>query len=135
MSALTRVLFPLPDVRRTPWSLLRWWEQRRPIYNAFVGGAGAITLVVLALMSHLPPGAPGLGPVWRGVIAYGVLANVCYSLGWVTEVGMRALWGDEAPDAGPALFRQGLSFSIGLSLLPIPLAIFGWVLRLVHHFF
>lgn len=69
------------------------------------------------------------------MIIYGVLANVGYSLGWLAEMAMRALWGDEAPYAGPALFRQGLAFSIGLTLLPIPLSIISWVARLVTHFF
>jgi hypothetical protein len=135
MSALTRILFPLPEYRRTSGSLLRWWESRRLTYNGFVGGAGLVTLTVLALVSILPPGAPGLGLVWRGVLIYGVLANVGYSMGWLAEVGMRALWGDEAPLAGPALFRQGLSFAVGLTLLPIPLAIISWVVRLVAHHF
>lgn len=135
MTALTRILFPLPDYRRTPWTLLRWWESRRLTYNLFVGGAGAVSLAVMALVSSLPPRAPGLGFVWWGVLIYGVAANVGYSMGWLAEVGMRVLWKDEAPLAGPALFRQGLSFAVGLTLLPIPLAIVSWVARLVTHLF
>lgn len=135
MSALTRILFPLPDYRRTPWSLLGWWESRRLTYNAAVGGVGLVSLAVVTLFSNLPPQAPGLGFVWRGVIVYGVLANVCYSLGWLAEVAMKALWGDAAPDAGPALFRQGLSFAVGLTLLPIPLVCLSWVARLLAHIF
>lgn len=61
MAALTRILFPLPDYRRTPTSLLAWWESRRLTYNLFVGGAGVVTLAVMALFSHLPPGARGSG--------------------------------------------------------------------------
>lgn len=133
MSALTRFLFPLPDYRRTPWSLFAWWEARRLTYNVAVGGTGLVTLAAVTLFSNLPPQAPGLGFIWRGVVVYGVLANVGYSLGWVVEMGMKALWGDDAPTAGPALFRQGLSFAIGLTLLPIPLTFLGWVARLVTH--
>ncbi len=133
-SALTRILFPLPDYRRTPWSLLAWWESRRLTFNLFVGGAGTITLAVVSLFSVLPPGSMELGHIWRGVVVYGVLANVGYSLGWLAEVGMRVLWKDEAPAAGPALFRQGLSFAVGLTLLPIPLAVINWIVRLVQHF-
>ena len=135
MTALTRILFPLPDYRRTPWSLLAWWESRRPTFNLFVGGTGLLTLAAVTLFSALPPRGPALGAVWLGVGVYGVLANVCYSLGWLAELGMRALWGDEAPYAGPALWRQGLSFSLGLTLLPIPVAMLSWVVRLVGHFF
>ena len=136
MAALTRILFPLPDYRRTPPTLLRWWESRRLTYHVFVGGAGVVSLTVMALLSSLPPKPPGLGFVWWfGVLVYGVLANVGYSMGWLAEVGMRVLWGDEAPLAGPALFRQGLSFAVGLTLLPVPLSIVSWVARLVTHLF
>jgi len=136
MTALTRILFPLPDYRRTPWSLLGWWESRRLTYNLFVGGAGVVSLAVMVLFSSLPPKPQGLGfRWWGGALIYGVLANAGYSLGWLTEVGMRTLWGDDAPYAGPALFRQGLSFAVGLTLLPVPLALISWVVRLVGHFF
>jgi hypothetical protein len=132
VTALTRLLFPLPDYRRTPLTLLRWWEARRLTYNLLVGGAGLVTLAVVGLVSLLPP-RPALpaGFPWLGVVVYGVLANVCYSLGWLVEMAMRALWRNEAPHAGPALFRQGLSFSIGLTLLPIPLVVLSWVVRVV----
>lgn len=135
MSALTRILFPLPDYRRTPMTLLRWWESRRLTYNVAVGGAGLVTLGCLALFSVVPPGLPGPVLVWRGVVVYAVLANLGYSLGWAAEVAMRALWREKAPDAGPALFRQGLSFAIGLTLLPIPLMGLGWLARVVARLF
>jgi hypothetical protein len=129
--ALTKILFPLPDYRRTPVSLLRWWESRRLTYNLFVGGTGLVTLAAVTLFGMLPPRGAEFGPLWRGVIVYGVLANVGYSLGWLAEMGMRTLWGDDAPSAGPALFRQGLSFAVGLTLLPIPLAGLSWIARLL----
>ena len=135
MTALTRILFPLPDYRRTAGSLFQWWESRRLTYNLFVGGTGLVSLAAMTLFSVLPPRGQPIGFLWRGVIVYGVLANVGYSLGWMAEMGMRVLWGDEAPYAGPALFRQGLSFAVGLTLLPIPLAMISWVVRLVGRFF
>ncbi len=139
MSALTRILFPLPDFRRTPVSLLRWWESRRLAYNVAVGGAGLVTLGVVGVVGLLPPALhPRLfewPQVLVGVVVYGVLANVGYSLGWSAEMAMRLLWKEEAPAAGPALFRQGLSFAVGLTLLPIPLVIFSWLVRALTHLF
>ncbi len=137
MTALTRFLFPLPDGRRTPSSLLRWWEARRLPYNLVVGGTGLVTLGVVTVVGVLPPvHHPGL-VVWPqvlvGVVVYGVLANVGYSLGWTTEMLMRLVWKGEAPEAGPALFRQGLSFAVGLTLLPIPVAVMSWLARLAGH--
>ena len=35
---------------------------------------------------------------------------------------------------GPALFRYGFAFSVGLTLLPIPLAILSWGVRLLRVF-
>jgi len=135
VSALTRILFPLPDYRRTPASLLRWWESRRLTYNVAVGGAGLVTLGFLGLFTVLPPGLPGPVFVWRGVVVYAVMANLGYCLGWLAEVAMRAVWREQAPDAGPALFRQGMSFAIGLTLLPIPLMGLTWLVRLVSRLF
>ena len=135
MTALTRILFPLPDYRRTPLSLLRWWESRRLTYNVAVGGTGLVTLGFLALFRVVPPGVPGPVFAWRGVVVYAVMANLGYSLGWLAELGMRALWKEQAPEAGPALFRQGLSFAIGLTLLPIPVMALTWMVRLLSRLF
>ncbi len=139
MSALTRFLFPLPDYRRTPWSLLLWWEARRLAYNVAVGGAGLVTLGVMGTVSLLPPLLHPPLVAWPqvlvGVVVYGVLANVCYSLGWGAEVAMRLLWKDQAPEAGPALFRQGLSFAVGLTLLPIPLVVLSCLARFLGRLF
>lgn len=135
MSALTRILFPLPDYRRTPWTLLHWWESRRLTYNVAVGGAGLVTLGFLALFSVLPPRLPAPVFVWRGVVVYAVLANLGYSLGWLAELAMRSLWKDQAPDAGPALLRQGLSFAVGLTLLPIPVMGLSWLARALTSLF
>lgn len=131
MTALTRILFPLPDYRRTPWSLLGWWESRRPTFNLFVGAAGLVTLGVVEFICWLPPGLPGPPHPLLGVLVYGLTANVCYSGGWLAELLMRAVWKDDAPPVGPALFRQGLSFAVGLTLLPIPVVCFGWLLRVL----
>ena len=62
-----------------------------------------------------------LGVFWPGVIAYGFFANLCYSLGFVTEAAMQRAWHEETPRVGPALFRQGLVFSVGLTLFPVAL--------------
>jgi len=135
MSALTRILFPLPDYRRTPSTLLRWWEARRLTYNVAVGCAGVLSLGAIEVFRLLPPRLPGPGIPWQGVVVYAVLANLGYSLGWGVEMGMRALWKEQAPDAGPAMFRQGLTFAVGLTLLPIPVAALSWLARAISSLF
>ena len=121
MSALVELLYPVPDIRRTPLSLLRWWESRRLLYNQVVGATGLFTLAALSLIG--PEGGPPVGMMVQAALVYGVLANLCYSSGWVLELLARWAWGRQAPYLGPMLFRQGLSFSVGLTLLPVLLAI------------
>ena len=128
MTTLGDILFPPADYRRTTLSLLSWWEARRGTYNLIVGASGLFSLLVIHLIAWLPPGLPihtGLQPI----LAFGLFANVCYTFGWGIEAVMQRVWGQKAPAIGPALFRQGLAFSVGLTLLPILLASFAWVIR------
>ena len=115
MGHLVDVLYPMPDVRRTPLSTLVWWESRRWLYNRAVGLAGLATLTGVSFFFSLPPFAEGPPPVGMAIgasLLYGVAANVCYSMGWVVEMVARRLWGRAAPDMGPLLFREGLHVSL-----------------------
>lgn len=126
MTALTKLLFPLPALRRSPEMLFAWWESRRIAYNAIVGGAGLVTIGTLQCISFLPPHLPLQVP-WQVVAAYGIAANVCYSLGYLTEWLLDRLWGDDVAPVGPTLFRHGLVFSVGLTVLPIGIAWVGYL--------
>lgn len=131
MSSLVNVLYPVPDLRRTPLSTLRWWESRRLVFNKAVGAAGLVTLAGMSLLFALPPySSPVPFPEVLGPVAiYAIMANVCYTLGWQVELVARRVWGRSAPDLGPLLFRQGLIFSVGLTLLPLLLGAFHWIAR------
>jgi hypothetical protein len=122
------VLVPPADYRRTTISLLTWWESRRLTFNVAVGSAGLITLLAIRIISHVPPGLQ-MPLDWRPVVAYGVLANICYTSGWALEAMAQRIWGNKCPPFGPALFRQGLAFSVGLTLLPIVVASIGWLAK------
>ena len=52
-----------------------------------------------------------------------VVANLCYTLGSVTDLALRRVLGIRAPDLAPVLLRYGFVFSLGLTLLPIPVII------------
>lgn len=134
MALLGEVLFPPADDRRTTLSLLNWWESRRGTFNVIVGSAGIVTLVVVRLISWIPPGLP-MAFDWRPVAAYGLLANLCYSFGWAIEATAQRVWGEKCPAFGPALFRQGVAFSVGLTLLPIVVVSIGWLARVASFFF
>ena len=66
MSSLVETLYPLPELRRTPLTLLRWWESRRLTFNLAVGSAGLVTLTGLSLSSLVLPG--GELPTLQGVV-------------------------------------------------------------------
>lgn len=133
MTRLVERLYPLPDYRRTPFTLLRWWESRRLLYNGIVGATGMLTLTGMWVISALPPFSDPLPLRFAaaGAVMYGIMANFCYSLGWGTELLARWLWGRQAPDMGPVLFRQGLIFSVGLTILPLFLTVLAWIAHIV----
>ncbi len=132
MGTLAEFLFPVPAERRAR-SIVRWWEGRRLAYNVAVGAAGAVSLCVVEVIGHLPlhPLGPHPGVPWQAVVAFGALANVCYLLGPAAEILTHKLWGRSLLPTGPALYRMGLTFSVGLALLPSLLAVIALVVRIV----
>jgi hypothetical protein len=126
MTALTQLFFDTVYFPRSAWAVVRWWETRRPAYNVAVGAAGLVTLATLALLHALPP----LVVVAQIVLVYGVIANLCYSLGPVFDILARRLGGPDYAPVGPTLFRYGFVFSIGLTLFPIAIAGLWWVVHL-----
>lgn len=115
--------------------IVGWWEIRRVVFNLAVGFMGAITCVLLLATAFLaerilgePIGLPD--PPLVGVfliVLYGVLANVCYTGGWVAEILVRAVWRAEAGRFGEIAFSLGLVFAMALTLMP-PLVIIPLVL-------
>jgi hypothetical protein len=133
MPALTTVLFPNPPLVRTPLRLFQWWESKRLTYNVVVGGAGLATTGIIAALTHLPGPLRGTPIAWGIIAAYGVIANVFYSFGWAIESALQRWLQRDTYGLGPALFRHGLVFSVGLTLFPAVLACLGWVgWHLVH---
>ena len=132
MAALARLLYPVPDLRRSPITLLAWWERRRPAYNLIVGVTGLVTVATIEIISALTPSVTFHVPL-VAVLVYGVAANVCYSLGFALETTFEWLWGNEVAPVGPVLFRQGLLFSVGLTLLPIAIVWMGWLAMVLRY--
>lgn len=117
-------LYDPPSIR----SIFAWWERRRPLYNLAVGAAGLLTAAIAYGTAWLAPG-PG-GPPLPFIIVYAIAANICYSLGAPIDLLLRRFLKTDAGPVAQALFRYGLAFSIGLTLLPIPLLLLSLVFRL-----
>jgi len=130
MSALVRLLYPSPPASRSAPRIIGWWERRRLQFNLVVGATGIVSLLAINIISLLPP---DIGPARippGAIVVYAVLANMFYTAGWGFELAFNAWWGDDPPAIGPILFRQGLIFSVGLTLLPVGLAGLVWMMQL-----
>ena len=108
------------------WNIIAWWEWRRIPYNLFVGTAGfasgCLILISAVATESITGEAVGLPdpPIFAilGVVAYAVLANVCYTGGWVVELLSRRILGDRAEAFGEIAFTLGTIASILLTLVP-----------------
>jgi hypothetical protein len=116
---LQKLLFE-PTLVRSPLRVVQWWESRRLTYNAIVGGVGLFTITYVSgwLRILSDPGSWEWAPLILGTVVYGVSANLCYTLGWIVENLVERWMKRPIYGFGPALFRHGLVFSIGLTLLP-----------------
>ena len=91
-----------------------WWEKKRIYYNIAVGAAG---IIVLAFDQSFNP------PYLIGIIIYGIVANLFYSLGFLIETGLKYYSKSEIDFSSRrnTLFWAGLIFSVllilGLGLL------------------
>jgi len=112
------------------FTVLRWWERRPLLYNLVVGTAGLLTAAIAHLLVILVPAPGAEGPPLRFILVYAIAANVCYSLGAPIDLVLRRMLKENAGPVAQALFRYGLAFSIGLTLLPIPILLLSSVVRL-----
>jgi hypothetical protein len=125
-------VFQGPRFRRnntlaTSGEVIRWWEARPCFFNAVVGCTGVITCVLLLLCAFAAeskvgetigmPDGPLLGIF--AILFYGILANVFYTGGWLSELLIRVATTTEKASAfGMNAFRIGVHFSILLTLSP-----------------
>jgi hypothetical protein len=124
----------MTQVRR-PYDAIVWWELRRIFFNAILLVTGVCSFGIVAGIGALlvQPGDDVVEPLALvfGGIVFVIVANACYTLGWITEL----LWsgGDTARTEGvrPTIYRRGMIFSVMVTAAPgllIPLAwlIFGF---------
>ncbi len=129
-SALERYFFTPLYYPLSPFQVIGWWERRRLAYNVCVGAAGFLSLGALWLLHPQRSAMANFG-MMIGAGLYGVAANACYTLGWMADLALRKALGLRAPDIAPVLLRYGFVFSLGLTLLPIPVAVAGRVLMAI----
>lgn len=105
-------------------------------YNAVVGLVGVVSVVLMICCGVLAeplvgeaigiPDGPIFIPFFIGV--YGVLANVCYTGGWIAELILSRFTQDGNTNAFAVwVFRVGVRFSIFVTLFP---AVLSWAVFL-----
>lgn len=113
--------------------VIRWWESRRPFFNLIVGVTGIFTCIMLLTCAFISepivgkaiglPDGPLLGLF--GIVFYGILANIFYTCGSVSELFLRSIQSTEnAAKLSLRAFRAGITFSVFLTLSP---AAFCWL--------
>ncbi|MBK6486799.1 MAG: hypothetical protein IPF98_08015 [Gemmatimonadetes bacterium] len=133
-SAARRLLFRDAAGNESAAEVVRWWERRRLPFNVAVGATGLVSLTSIAVLSAVGPFPHHVfGPPLVGVLAYGVIANVAYTSGWMLELlVLRPIFGHRTGTVGATLFRYGLAFSVGISAIPIGISAVDFGIRIVR---
>jgi hypothetical protein len=123
------------------WDIIVWWESRRIPYNLIVGATGVSSAIVIfvtgSVTEHVVGDAIGVSgsPLFEifAVIIYGIMANICFTGGWVLELFSHRIWGARAEAFGEIAFTWGTLFSVLLTLVPAALIV-GWgAYRIIAH--
>jgi hypothetical protein len=115
----------------TAGQIIRWWETRRFVFNGFVGltglAAGIVMFTTGAIMEAHGYDAIGIPdpPIAAifGIFLYAVIANICYTVGWLSELGARQIWPAESSAYGKIAFALGLVGSVILTAFPAILTV------------
>jgi hypothetical protein len=114
---------------------IQWWESRRVPYNLIVGIFGICTSVAVFAIGlianvffhgHFERPDP---PIFLIVSFYGIMANICFTCGWVVELMVRRLSPRKAGGFAEKSFFCGLVFSVVLTLSPAVLVGFFFIHR------
>jgi hypothetical protein len=121
--------------------VIGWWESRRIPFNLIVGSAGILTCIVVGVVGLGAeilfnsefglPNPPGFAVV--GIILYGIMANICFTCGWIVELVVREFWPSEADRFATLTFSLGLVFSVLLTLAPAVVVGAGGLFGLMRH--
>jgi hypothetical protein len=121
------------------WDVIAWWESRRIPYNLILGAAGIASAIIMLITGLVTehvigeaigvPGSPFFAIV--AVVVYAVMANICFTGGWVLELFSRRIWGARAEAFGEIAFTWGTLCSVLLTLVPAVLTVLVGALRIL----
>ena len=121
MRKLYNYIFTVKTAERSKFEIILWWELRRIFYNFVVLVTGIISLSVIlyADVFHVD-GDEGLEPL--GIFVFAFLCNVCYTLGWFTEIFI-----PKCTTYGPKMLKIGTGFTLAVVLFPALIHIGIWI--------
>ena len=136
-----RPLFRRAQPPDRAWDVVGWWESRRIPYNLIVGAAGIASAIVMLITGFVTehvigeaigvPGSPLFAIV--AVIVYGLMANICFTGGWILELLSRHIWGTRPEAFGEIAFTWGLLCSVLLTLVPAALTVVVGAYSILAH--
>lgn len=116
------------------WRVILWWEIRRIPFNLLIGIYGVFSLVIfywsIMTSGHLQFGEDAVEPL--ALIVAPVVVNICYTMGWLLELSIRAMLPSLPSEFGPCLLRFGIGFSLFVISIP---ALFWGGYRLLQLFY
>ncbi|MBC7895586.1 MAG: hypothetical protein H7066_09235 [Cytophagaceae bacterium] len=130
-TAVRRFFFREASPTVSPAETIQWWEKRRLPYNLAVGAAGLTTLTIFNVLGAIGPNTRAMVFPLVPILVYGLLANIMYTGGWVSELLLRPLFGRKTPVVGATIFRYGFVFAVALTSLPIGIAFIEFGLRVL----
>lgn len=113
-----------------PWEAIRWWELRRLVYNLILLVVGCLSMALLYFTAPdiTIASAPGIA----GIVLYGLAANICYTIGWITEWAWSSGNTDLTRSARSRIYNAGLILSVFLTAAPAYLALLLLIVKLFH---
>ena len=115
--------------RNGVWDIILWWEFRRITYNLIVGSAGVVSGIICFTAAAIsvskggePVGVPDGIFLIAAPILFGIVANMCYTGGWIVELFARELLRRDTRRFAHVAFVSGVLFSIAVTFLPAVLA-------------
>lgn len=76
----------------------------------------------MSAIVNVPPGEDLVEPL--AVIGFGILCNLGYTLGWLTEIFLKP-----TSTYGPKMFKRGLLFTLLFVFLPLVIHVVLWISR------
>ncbi len=109
-------------IDRNVFQIIFWWELRRILFNLIALTGGIISLSLMSAIVNVPPGEDLVEPF--AIIGFGILCNLAYSLGWLTELFIK-----RNNNYAPKMFKIGMLLTLFFIFLPLAIHIVLWIFR------